>query len=103
MFSAQMSIAGFDPDLAKAIAGFLSGDWSDTLTPDRLQSFVKQHYSWDRHVDAVAIGKIGKKFVHHKMTIKILKLWPRRERLGRERHPFRSLKRIDKNTRFVVK
>ena len=39
--------------LATGIRGFLEGGWSATLTPDRLQRYVAEHYTWDRHVDGV--------------------------------------------------
>ena len=42
---------GIAPDaLAQAILGFLDGDWSADLTPERLHRFVAQHYTWDQHV-----------------------------------------------------
>lgn len=43
-----------DPDaLAQAILGGLDGGWAAALTPDRLHRFVRDHYTWDRHVAAV--------------------------------------------------
>ena len=42
---------GIAPDaLAQAILGFLDGDWSADLTPERLHRFVAQHYTWDQHI-----------------------------------------------------
>lgn len=41
------------PDgLAEGIGAFLENDWSSTLTPERLSGFVRERYSWDRHVEA---------------------------------------------------
>ncbi len=39
------------PDaLAKAILSFFADDWGKTLTPARLHEFVRERYSWDKHV-----------------------------------------------------
>ena len=37
-------------DLAQAILGYLGGDWSADLTPERLYRHVAQRYTWERHV-----------------------------------------------------
>ena len=39
--------------LAAALLGFLEGEWRRQLTPERLRRFVLDHYTWDKHVDAV--------------------------------------------------
>lgn len=39
--------------LARAVLGFLEGDWGAALTPARLHRFVRDHYTWKRHADAV--------------------------------------------------
>ena len=42
---------GTAPDaLAQAILGYLDGDWSGDLTPDRLHQFVARLYTWEQHV-----------------------------------------------------
>lgn len=40
-------------DLAKAVLGFLEGDWARAMTPPCLHCFVRDHYTWERHADAV--------------------------------------------------
>ncbi len=50
----RLIAAGTQPaDLAQAVLGFLEGDWADALTPARLHRFVRDHYTWKRHADAV--------------------------------------------------
>lgn len=50
----RLIATGVTPDaLAAAILGFLEGDWKRELTPERLRRHVLDHYTWDRHVDAV--------------------------------------------------
>ena len=50
----RLVAAGTTPaDLALAVLGFLEGDWADALTPARLHRFVRDHYTWKRHADAV--------------------------------------------------
>ncbi len=42
------------PDaLARSLLAFLDGPRPEHLSPDRLRRYVCDHYSWDRHVDAV--------------------------------------------------
>ena len=49
----RLVTSGTTPDdLAKAILGFLEGDWADSLTPERLHAYVAEHYTWDKHVTA---------------------------------------------------
>ena len=39
------------PDaLADAICLFFREEWSRALTPERLHQFVRERYSWDKHV-----------------------------------------------------
>ena len=50
----QLIAPGVDKaSLAAGIRGFLEGDWSTALTPDRLHRYVADRYTWDRHVDAI--------------------------------------------------
>ena len=50
----RLIAAGTTPaDLAQAVLGFLEGDWADALTPARLHRFVRDHYTWERHANAV--------------------------------------------------
>ncbi len=39
--------------LARSILGFLDGDWTSALTRGRLRGFVEDHYTWERHAEAV--------------------------------------------------
>lgn len=41
------------PALAEAILAFLGGDWAQGLTPEVLHQFVRDRYTWGRHVEAV--------------------------------------------------
>lgn len=41
------------PDLAAGLLNFLQGEWARELTPPRLHNFVREHYTWGRHADAV--------------------------------------------------
>ena len=46
----RLIASGANPaDLATAITHFLAEDWSQTLTPERLRTYVLDHYTWDRH------------------------------------------------------
>ena len=39
--------------LAEAVADYLSGTWRHTLTPQHLHNYVRQNYTWDRHVTRI--------------------------------------------------
>lgn len=46
----RLVAAGADaPSLAQAIAGFLHSRWRHALTPECLHTYVRDHYTWDRH------------------------------------------------------
>lgn len=46
----RLIASGANPaSLATAIANFLAEDWPRTLTPERLRTYVLDHYTWDRH------------------------------------------------------
>ena len=50
----RLVAAGTTPaNLAQAVLGVLESDWADALTPARLHRFVRDHYTWQRHADAV--------------------------------------------------
>jgi len=50
----RLIAAGTRPaDLAQAVLGFLEGDWAEALSPARLHRFVRDHYTWERHANAV--------------------------------------------------
>ncbi len=50
----RLIVPGTAPEaLARAILGFLEGDWARELTPARLRHFVMEHYQWPQHIDAV--------------------------------------------------
>jgi glycosyltransferase involved in cell wall biosynthesis len=48
---ARLVAPGTTPDdLAHAILGYLDGEWSADLTPERLHQFVAGRYTWEKHV-----------------------------------------------------
>lgn len=50
----RLIASGVTPDaLASAVLAFLQGDWKRELTAERLRRHVMDHYTWERHVDAV--------------------------------------------------
>ena len=49
----RLVLPGTTPEtLAGGIWAFLEGNWAKALTPERLSRFVRERYSWDRHVEA---------------------------------------------------
>ena len=50
----RLIASGADPDsLSSAILGFLEGNWQGALTPTRLHCYIKEHYTWERHIESV--------------------------------------------------
>lgn len=50
----RLVTSGVDPQaLADSILIYLGGPWAKELTPERLSAFVRERYTWDRHVDAI--------------------------------------------------
>lgn len=43
------------PGLARSISAFLSEDWRYTLFPERLHTYVRDHYTWERHTAQVEL------------------------------------------------
>ena len=39
--------------LADAVAGYFTGTWRHTLTPQHLHDYVLENYTWDRHVTRI--------------------------------------------------
>ena len=50
----RLILRGSTPqDLASGIISFFAGDWAREFTADRLAQFVRDRYTWDRHVSGV--------------------------------------------------
>ena len=52
----RLITAGVSPeDLAQAITAYLETGGSWGLSPERLRAYVLEHYTWERHVDAMEV------------------------------------------------